>query len=764
MLDVNKGQVVLPSGLAPAAADEASVGEMLAYAIAVARRQVLVVLLFASLGTGLGAVAFLKAIPTYTATATLLIDTRKIEILREPAVSGEMPIGALGAMESQVEVLKSDEVALAVVKKLRLSDDPRFISVGKPGFVARLLHNYLPVFFPERPLPSDAERMEQALNAFSRRLSVNRVGNTYAIEIGFKSQYPELAAQVANGIAEAYIDRQRTSENDAARQASDWLETRIPELRAKSEAAQRAVVEYKRDNNIVETGNGKLVNDEQISDLNTKLNVARDNSVKAKSRLDQLNAIGAAALPNAGVNASIDNGDKNEVLDKLRDQYFDAASREADLSVKLGTNNPSIVSLRKQKAQLRSEISDELERLRESAKIDYATAELRAAEIGKDYATAVAQSQAANQAQVKLRELEASSRAYQDLYNTFINRYNASLQQAASPVAEANVITRATPLVPRDYKKTYKVAVLFPIAGLALGLGGALLRELLAGRVFLTSKSVQSRLHMACVGVLSKVEAGKGPRSSKHARRGTAPRTLVRGDRGISWTVVDYPFSRFSEGVRSIKVAIDLENRARSSSVIGFTSAVPNEGKSTIALAVGQLIARNGAPVIVVDCDLRNPSLTRSVAPDATSGIAELVAGEVLFDDVVWKDGSTQLAFLPAIPHSGPPDPSSILASTELKRTFDELRNRYEFIIVDLSPLAPVIDVCATTELINSYVLIIEWGRTNIDIVQHALRAAPGVRESILGAALNKADVKQLAKYDPYLTSYYFQKGDQQHG
>ena len=238
----------------------------------------------------------------------------------------------------------------------------------------------------------------------------------------------------------------------------------------------------------------------------------------------------------------------------------------------------------------------------------------------------------------------------------------------------------------------------------------------------------------------------------------------MRGDRAISWTTVDYPLSRFSEGARSIKLAIDLDNKSRSSRVVGFTSTVPDEGKSTVALAVGQLVARNGASVIVVDCDLRNPSLTRSVAPDATCGLVELIIGEASFDDVVWKDQSTQLAFLPAIPRAESPDAPTLLASDEFKRIFDELRKRYEFIIVDLSPLAPVIDVSATTETINSYVLVIEWGRTNIDLVERALRAAPDVSELILGAVLNKVDVKQLSSYDPYLTGYYYNKKDQRYG
>jgi capsular exopolysaccharide synthesis family protein len=205
-------------------------------------------------------------------------------------------------------------------------------------------------------------------------------------------------------------------------------------------------------------------------------------------------------------------------------------------------------------------------------------------------------------------------------------------------------------------------------------------------------------------------------------------------------------------------LAIDLENRSRSSKVIGLTSATPNEGKSTVALALGQLIARNGASVIVVDCDLRNPSLTRSVTPSAASGIVELAFGGTSLEDVIWKDQSTQMAFVPAMLDSGHLDPPSVLSSGELRRVFDELRKQYEFVVVDLSPLAGVIDVCATTELIDAYVLVIEWGHTTVDTVQHALRAAPNVSESILGAVLNKADIKSLARYDPYLTSYYFEQ------
>ena len=760
MLDSKSQAYLLPSEPAPRVEQEPSAAETIARGLGIVRRQIFVVLAFAVLGVALGAFYVLKAPPKYTATVTLLADTRKMELVQQPTVYDQAPIQSVGAMETQVELLRSDEVALRVIKRLNLAEDPRFVGSGQ-NFLRSLLHSVAPGYFAESPALSEDERQSLALAQFDKNLTVGRVGVSYAIEIDFESRYPDLAAEIANAVADVYIELQRSTEYDAARRASDWLEQRIPEVRAKSEDAQKAVVDYKHAHNIVETVGGRLIDDQRLTDMNTKLNAAHDETANAKARFDQFSAARGLEVPRAAAvsgSSANSSASADDSLDKLRSEYFDVASKEAEASVRLGPNNPGIISLRNQKTQLRSEITEEIQRLKDASESDYAAAQLHEADVKKEYDAVLTQYQQASQAQVKLRELTASAQAYQDLYNTFLGRYNASLQQIASPIAEASVITPASPLIPKDYKKIYKTAALFPALGLALGLGVAVLREMIAGRVFLTSRSVQSHLRIPCIGLLPRVSSRKRKGwLAKKAQSDNGPRTLVRGDRGISWTAIDHPMSRFSEGVRSIKLAIDLENRSRSSKVIGLTSATPNEGKSTVALALGQLIARNGASVVVVDCDLRNPSLTRSVAPSASSGIAELVFGRTSLEDVLWRDPSTQMAFIPAIPHAGPPDPPSILSSAELKQVFDELRKQYEFIVVDLSPLGGVIDVCATTELIDAYVLVIEWGRTTVDTVQHTLRAAPNVAESILGAVLNKADIKSLASYDPYLTSYYFE-------
>ena len=290
MLDAKRGAYLLSSEPAPTAADEPSAAETIARGLGIVRRQIFVVLAFALLGVALGGIYVLKAPPKYTATVTLLADTRKIELVQHPTVYNEAPIQSIGAMETQVELLRSDEVALRVIKKLNLSEDPRFIGSHREGVLQSLLRGIAPGYFTDSPALSEDERQSLALTEFDKNLTVARIGVTYAIEIDFESRYPDLAAEIANAIADVYIELQRTTEYDAARRASDWLEERIPEVRAKSEDAQKAVVEYKHEHNIVETVGGRLIDDQRLTDMNNKLNSAHDETFNAKARFDQFSA------------------------------------------------------------------------------------------------------------------------------------------------------------------------------------------------------------------------------------------------------------------------------------------------------------------------------------------------------------------------------------------------------------------------------------------------------------------------------------------
>jgi succinoglycan biosynthesis transport protein ExoP len=220
------------------------------------------------------------------------------------------------------------------------------------------------------------------------------------------------------------------------------------------------------------------------------------------------------------------------------------------------------------------------------------------------------------------------------------------------------------------------------------------------------------------------------------------------------WTVLESPSSPYAEAVRSIKLIVDLNSKAKHTKTIGVTSCLPNEGKSSVAAAVAALIAQGGARVILVDCDLHQCSLSHELTPAASAGFLDVVAGKVDLADAVWSDPTTGMAFLSAGRRM--PNATEILASDAAESLFEMLQIKYDYVIVDLAPLAAGVDVRATLGLVDSYVLVIEWGVTKIDAVQYALRHAPGVQANIVGAVLNKVNMAAMGRYDSYGANYYY--------
>ena len=212
----------------------------------------------------------------------------------------------------------------------------------------------------------------------------------------------------------------------------------------------------------------------------------------------------------------------------------------------------------------------------------------------------------------------------------------------------------------------------------------------------------------------------------------------------------------FAESIRSIKLATHLYG-TEPNRVIGFTSALPHEGKSTIAAAVAQLAAQAGSRVIIVDCDLRIPSLSRRLAPSATVGIVDVISGARSLEETVWRDPKTNLFFLPAVT-GAPLFSSEVLGSEAIKRLIGRLRENFDFVIVDLPPLVPIVDARAAAHLVDCMILVIEWGRTKIEVVRHALDTAPNLHQAIIGAVLNKTNMDHLPQYDVQHKSMYKNK------
>jgi capsular exopolysaccharide synthesis family protein len=332
-----------------------------------------------------------------------------------------------------------------------------------------------------------------------------------------------------------------------------------------------------------------------------------------------------------------------------------------------------------------------------------------------------------------------------------------SLQQESFPISESRVISPAAPPQSKSKPRTFFVLAMGILGGIALGIALGLLREIM-DRGFRTSAQMEERLQLPClslVPLLRHREVNKlTARVTIQAEKNLGERTLSRGS-GIYWAALAMPSSRFAESIRSIRFAFDPHPTKTSNQVIGITSTLPNEGKSTISASLAQLLAHAGKRVIIVDCDLRNPSLSANLAPNADAGLIDVLMDARSLEDTIWRDPRTNLAFLPVAKSAPLFHTSEILSAEQTRKLFDKLRATYDYIIVDLPPLAPVVDVRATTLLIDCYVLVVEWGRTRTDVVRHALHTAPNVYEALIGTVLNKTDMKAVKRYDSHYGNYY---------
>jgi polysaccharide biosynthesis transport protein len=759
MLQVDKSRIDISQRLSHAL----SGADILEIYTSFARRQFPTILLCLLLAIVLGTVYIVTARPSFTAQAQMIIDTRKVQVFQQQSVLGESPVDTAG-VESQVEILKSENIALSVIKNFNLTEDPEFVGTGGGLFGA-----LLELFGISSNPDSQTDLLRRAVQAYQDRLSVKRIGLSYVIQINFRSFDGDRAAQIANGIADAYILDQLDAKYEATRRASTWLQDRIAELREQVSTAERAVVDFKTKNNIVSTGGNdkRLVGQQQVAELNSQLVVARAATAESLARLDRIESVLRSDPLNASVDATVADTLKSEVVTKLRSRYLDLAARETDLSARYGHEHMAAINLRNQMRETRNSIFEELKRLGETYKSDYEIAKQREIGVQKELGLAVSQSQTTDSAQIALRELESTAQTYKTLYDNFLQRYMESVQQQSFPITEARLISKATKPLRKSHPQVGLVIAIACFGGLLAGFGLGWIKDM-SDRVFRTRDQVRDILKKDCLALIPFVEQERGraataPKCAADASQRSRRRIIERGENEALWAVLDGPFSRFAEGMRSIKLAIDLNSAGKSNTVIGFTSSLPNEGKSTVAAAFAQLVAQNGARCILVDCDLRNPTLSNLLAPGATAGLIELLTGKVSLDEVVWSDPSTQLSFLPAVVKHSLANSSEILASNAAKQLFSKLRAEYDYVIADFSPIAPIVDVRATSHLVDSYIFVIEWGKTKIDVVEHALESSSEIYENTLGVVLNKVDMRTFARYGQQV-SYYNNKYDGRYG
>lgn len=725
-----------------------SIPELMTTVLGFIQRRLWIVVISCVAVSALGLPLVFKLVePLYNATVSVYIDNRKVQIVKDQPVQDRSIDGYV--LESQVEILKSENVGMAVVRKLNLANEAEF-GIPRRGLVSTILGR--------STVLSDSMRERRALDVLATNMTAKRLGPTYVIEIGYKSPDAERAANVANAIADAYINDLLEGKLFTSQRTIELLNERLKVISEQLTEAQGKVNSFRAENKIVEGGDGRTVSEQQISQLGGQQIDARQRAAAASAKLASVEEIINANTDDAVVFASLPDTAKTDFFTKQREEYLKKENRYRELLALYPAEHSVVVKLRNEMRGLRVGMREELRRVAEGYKNEFELSKRYEETLQQEINTAQSQSIVTNEVRVKLHQLESVARSLRSEYDDLLQKRNGMVQQQSlqesSQISEARIISKATPPAAKDYRKFLVGVAAVPAGGLALGLALAFFLELM-NDVFHTERQVQKVLGTRCLAIVPMCkDAEQGTNSGWTSAGAVLPRTILR-DQSPLWSVSDSPFSYFAESVRSIKAAADMYGAGHSVKVIGFTSAVPNEGKSTVAASLAQAIAQSGSRVILVDCDLRNPSLSASLAPVAEQGLVEVISGKAALNEVIWTDPTTSMTFLPTVMKSRVAQTNEILASDATKKLLDTLRLMYDYVVVDLSPLAPVVDVRATVNLVDTYVFVIEWGKTHTNVVRRTLEAAPSVVDNLLGVVLNKTDMKRLRQYDSHVSKYH---------
>jgi succinoglycan biosynthesis transport protein ExoP len=706
-------------------------------------RQWRLIALVTGLAIVVGAIYIAISPAMYTAQADMIIDTKRVTWTQAEMSSENRPVED-ASVESEIETTKSEKVSAAVIHRLHLDEDPEFVGVGNG--LRRRIFSLFKLTAGEEQVASSDELMRRVLGTLRGNLRVTRLGRSYIEQIAYTSLDREKAAKIANAFADAYIEDQLQAKFEATHRASIWLEQRIGELRQQASDAYKAVQDFKSENSIIIGVDGKLASEVELDQLGIALAKARADTSQARARLDRISRVLEQRSDKETLNIPdpiVTDALSNPVITRLRQQFLDDQNKESEWSARYGADHQAARNLRAEMAGLQRAIWDEISRIAESYKSELQIAKSQEESIDRRMTDVFQNSAATRQSQVRLRELETAANTYRGIYETFLSRFTQSVQQQSFPSTEARVVTAASPPGLPTSPKISLTLALATICGFGLGVMSAFAREQMNRQIH-TRAQLEKLLGTSCLAVLPAF-ADKRPAFGK--LRASHDSRVFRQLSEVA------PFSATAEALRYIKVAIDLHPTG--GKVIGIISALPGEGKTTVAAGFAAFVAKSGARTLLVDADLRNPSMTRTLGYANAPGLLNMVADKSDFDGLVITDSKFKFDFLPSSTQIKPLNSSDILNSPAMKQMLRTAKSDYDYVLVDLPPVLPVVDVKAVAHLFDAFVLVVEWGSTSTDEILKAIGASPLLSERLLGAVLNKADEAVMRRFEGYSDRRY---------
>ncbi|TGP49315.1 lipopolysaccharide biosynthesis protein [bacterium M00.F.Ca.ET.230.01.1.1] len=597
----------------------------------------------------------------YSSTAQIIIDPQDLQVVTNDVNPSRIsPDGGITQVESQVSVAQSNSVLLRAIAATDLTKNPEFNGSG-------VLDRWLGMLFG----PDDGDRTAETLDALRRRLAVKRDDKVLVLNIIVTAKSADLAAKLANAIAQAYLDDQAAARSKAAADASDAISARLEDQRKRVEQAANAVETYKAEHNMVMAA-GNLVSDQELTDLNTQLTAAQTRTAQLKAQVDQLRRQGSA--PDATSEAM-----RSPVIASLRAQEATLVNQIAQFGTELGPRHPSMISAQQQLSDLRKLIARELGRLVTAAETDYERALANQKELEAKVASLKGKSLDTDQASVRLRELQRDLDAVRTVYANYLQRAQETREQTSVNSTNARIISQAMPALKKSWPPKGLLIFGAIFGGLALGIGMALIAEYLSPTV-LSANQMQSAIDAPVLGVLP----GRGRRSGALAQKTDAVAGLaLQRIAATTRRPADWPL------VPSILVASPPEDKAQ---------------RSRVAWQLANAAAARGRRVLFIDINAgkgqKNPQ----------PGVLDVLRGEYPLEAVCRYAPGSSVALI------GRGRPTAVFQEAQAlyfaHRMLAEANHSFELVVVDGGALADDLNVLPLVAMADEILLVARLNAT----------------------------------------------------
>lgn len=672
------------------------------------------------------AIIFINSVtPSYTSRALVMIGNRDANL----AVNGLVPSLQVdvGTMQNELEILRSYNIAERVINKLNLDQLPEFNPALKEK--SKLL-KFIEAFRPPAHQP-DSEKSDSSIphtnvpviETFLKKINLALVGESRLIELKTTSHDPELAAKIANSILDIYLKDQIDTKYSVTNKTNVWLNKRVNDLRQKVADAETAVEEYRKKRGLLQTSKGITLNSQQLSELNTQLVLASTDRAEKEARLRQMQKLAGKNIESA---AEVIN---SVIIQKLREQETVLEGNLAELSTSYGPKHPKIINLLAEKKEIQSKISKEIRKVVNGLKNEVNIARIREKQLKAQLKNLENKLAGSNEQEIQLRALEREAEATRKLLNTFLTRFKETSEQSNMEVqrADAKVISYATPARKPSFPKKIPILVLALFGSLLLGLLSVFIRELF-DKGYRSGIQIEKDTGLPSLGLV--------PKLGRFRIRNMKPEIHVQ----------KYPASPISEAIRSIYTNMTLgEKSGHSARVIQFTSAYPDEGKTTIAQCLAILKRQGGMKTVLIDADMRSPAIHSSFKIKPKPGLAEYLSGKTALHQIIVQDKKTGVYLIPA--GHAKKSPTDLLPSEKLDTLLSDLSEVFDLIILDSPPVLAIPDARIISSKVDMTAFVVKWADTRKEVVRFALKQLSDSRASRVGTVLTMVDAKKHAQY-----------------